>query len=85
MLISAVVAVALGVAPVDQVNPTQVISGDYSSQVGRYSKRIDARGTTYVRGTDRSGSGYEITVDRHGYVEASVGDRVVTFHVQDAS
>ena len=85
MVISAVVAVALGVAPVDQHNPAQIISGDFSNEIGRFSQRTDRRGTTHVRGTDRPGSSYEITLDRHGNVEAEVGDRVVTFHVQDAS
>ena len=74
MLLSAVVAVALGVAPIDQATPAQTVSGDYTSQVGKFSQRVDRRGTTHVRGVDRRGSSYDITLDRHGYVEATVGD-----------
>jgi len=85
MLISTVVAVALGVAPIDQTGPAAVVTGDFSSQVGRFSKTVDRRGTTHVRGIDRRGNSYEIVVDRNGYVEASIGDRVVTFQAQDAS
>ena len=85
MLISTVVAVALGVAPIDQANPAGVVAGDFSSQIGRFSQTVDRRGTTHVRGTDRHGASYEIVVDRHGYVEANIGDRVVTFQAQDAS
>ena len=85
MLISTVVAVALGVAPIDQASPTGVVAGDFSSQIGRFSQTVDRRGTTHVRGTDRHGASYEIVVDRHGYVEANIGDRVVTFQAQDAS
>ena len=85
MLLSAVVAVALGVAPIDQATPAQTVSGDYTSQVGKFSQRVDRRGTTHVSGVDRRGSSYDITLDRHGYVEAIVGDQVVTFQVMDAS
>ncbi len=83
MVISAVVAVALGVAPINPASP--VVTGDYSAQVGAFTQTIDRRGTTYVRGKDRRGCPYDITLDRHGYVEANVGDRVVTFEVRDAS
>jgi len=83
MVISAVVAVALGVAPLNPASP--VVTGDYSGQVGSFTQTIDRRGTTHVRGKDRRGCSYDITLDRHGYVEADVGDRVVTFEVRDAS
>jgi hypothetical protein len=80
MLISTVVAVALGVAPVNPDN--QVIAGDYSSQIGRYSQFVDRRGTTHLRGRDARGVSYDLVMDRNGFVEASVGDRVVSFRVK---
>ena len=79
MLMPTVVAVALGVAPVTQ--DPQPVNGDYSSRIGNYSQSIDRQGTTHVRGRDPRGRAYELTVDRNGNVEASVGERVVNFRV----
>jgi hypothetical protein len=85
MLIPTVVAVALGVAPVNQDVQTQVVSGDYSNRIGRYSQSVDRRGTKHINGRDPSGAPYELVIDRNGNVEASVGDHVVRFHVKDQS
>jgi hypothetical protein len=83
MLISTVIAVALGVAPVS--SDSQIVSGDYSSQIGRYSQSVDRSGTTRLRGYDRNGASYELMIDRRGFVEATVGDRIVTFRVREAA
>jgi len=83
MLMSTIVAVALGVAPVKQ--DPQTIAGDYSSKIGTYSQSIDSRGTAHVSGRDARGQTYQLTVDRNGYVEATVGEHVVNFRVQEAS
>jgi|KBSMisStandDraft_5_1062788.scaffolds.fasta_scaffold1177571_1 hypothetical protein len=83
MLISTVVAVALGVAPIKQDAPTQIVSGDYSGRIGRYSQSVDGGGATHIIGRDRNGAPYELTIDRNGNVEGSVANHVVNFHVQD--
>ena len=74
MLMSTVVAVAIGVAPLKQGSAAETVAGDFSNQIGTFSQRVDRRG-----------SSYEITLDRRGNVEANIGDSVVTFRVQDAS
>jgi len=83
MLMTTIVAVALGVAPVNQ--DPQSVSGDYSNQVGRYSQTVDHRGTTHITGRDRGGASYELVMDKHGNVEATVGERVITFRVKELS
>lgn len=84
MIMATVVAVALGLTPTRDVGATELVTGDYSAQVGHYSQSIDRRGTTYVKGRDRRGVAYDLVMDKLGYVEARVGDRVVTFRVQEA-
>lgn len=83
MLISTVIAVALGVAPI--TSDRQIVSGDYSDKIGRYSQFVDSRGTTHLKGYDRNGHGYELTIDRRGFVEAAVGERTVSFQARDAA
>ena len=86
MLMSTIVAVALGLTPTPQAGASQMVSGDYSAQVGQFSQYVDRRGTTHVRGRDHRGVSYELVMDRHGHVEASVGSSwVVQFQVQEAS
>ncbi len=85
MIIATVVAVALGLAPVNESKPSEIVSGDYSKAIGLYSETVDRRGTSHVRGIDSRGIPYELMVDKRGYVEATVGDRVVSFRVQDAA
>jgi hypothetical protein len=82
MLMSTVVAVALGLAPVSQDGS---VNGDYSAAVGRYSQTIDAQGKTHARGFSRqTGAPYDVAMDKDGNVEAQVGDWIVTFRVRDA-
>lgn len=81
MLMSTVLAVALGVAPVN--HDPQSVAGDYSSQVGAYSQFVDRRGTTHVTGRDRRGRSYELVMDKRGNVEATVGERLITFRVKE--
>jgi hypothetical protein len=83
MLMTTIVAVALGVAPVNQ--DPQSVTGDYSSRVGRYSQVVDRRGTTHVTGRDHLGTPYELVMDKNGNVEATVGERVITFRVKELS
>lgn len=80
MLMSTVVAVALGVA---QVKEDGSVIGDYSAVVGRYSQSIDGAGRTHARGFSRlTGAPYDVAVDKDGNVEAKVGDWTVTFRLK---
>jgi hypothetical protein len=83
MLMETVIAVALGVAPVNEDGAVQAASADYAVKVGQYSQVVDRRGTTHVRGHDVRGQAYDLVMDKNGYVEASIGERVITFRVQD--
>ena len=84
MMMTTVVAVALGLAPVNEGSVAQTVSGDYSAAVGRYTQTVDGRGTNHVRGVDSRGVSYELVLDKRGYVEATVGERTVSFRVQEA-
>jgi len=84
MMMTTVVAVALGLAPLNEYSDSQIVSGDYSAAVGRYSQTVDRRGTNHVRGVDSRGVPYELVLDKRGYVEATVGERTVSFRVQEA-
>jgi hypothetical protein len=83
MLMSTVVAVALGIAPIKEDG---TVTGDYSKIVGRYSTMIDKRGTTHLRGFHPvTGAPYDIAIDEGGQVEGTVGDWVVTFTAREAA
>jgi len=86
MLMTTVVAVALGFAPVKQDGSVAAAPDNYASSVGRYSQIIDPDGTTHLRGFNRiTGAPYDLTVGKDGDVEGNVGTWHVTFHVQDAA
>ena len=84
MVISTIVAVALGLTPLQNDGSAALIRGDYSAKVGQYSQFTDRRGTTYVKGNDRRGVAYTLVMDKHGYVEGQVGESQVSFRVQEA-
>lgn len=85
MITATVIAVALGLTPVDSARPSQVVTGDYDAMVGRYSETVDRRGTIHVHGLHPSNRApYDVTITRGGEVEASVGDAIVSFRVQPA-
>lgn len=84
MMMSTVIAVALGIAPVNQGGSPAPVNGDYSSEVGRFSQVVDRRGMTHLRGFDRrSGAPFDLALDKSGNVEGTVGDWVVNLHVAD--
>lgn len=86
MLMTTVVAVALGFAPVQEDGSVQQASDNYSNMVGRYSQTIERDGKTHLRGFNRlAGTPYELIVDRNGHVEGTVGDWYVTFQLKDAA
>lgn len=84
MMMSTVVAVALGLTPLPSDGSAELIAGDYSTQVGHYSQFTDHRGTTFLKGQNRRGVAYELVIDKHGYVDGEVGERQVSFRVQEA-
>jgi len=89
MIMNAVLAVALGLAPVKSGQEVQVIQynpGDYSGLIGRYNQSTDRGGTTHLSGFDRlTGRPFDIAVAKDGRVEGTVGDTYVTFSVSEAA
>ena len=83
MLMPTIIAVALGIAPVNQ-DGSVATATDYSGQVGQYSQIIDRRGTTHVKGRDSRGRTYELVMNKNGYVDASFGELSIRFRVQHA-
>ena len=78
-----IVAVALGLVPVQADGPVQPVSDSDLRRVGLYHESVDDTGTTHLKGFDiRSNAPYHITVNPFGRVEGSIGDMVVTFRVQ---
>lgn len=85
MLMSTIVAVALGLTPVQANAGPQLIAADFSANVGVYSHYLDRRGTVHLQGRDAHGIRYELVMDKNGRVEANVGEKVITFHVHEAA
>lgn len=87
MIINAVLAVALGLAPVKPGVDAQVIQynpTDYAGLIGRYHQSTDRRGVTHLTGFDRlTGRSFDIAVASNGRVEGTVGDMYVTFNVSE--
>lgn len=88
MFMDAVLAVALGLAPLKAGQEVQVIQykpGDFAGVIGRYFQSTDNRGTTRLRGFDRrTGQPFEIAVAKDGRVEGNVGETYITFQVSEA-
>jgi len=86
MIMSAVLAVALGLAPVKDSGSPQLVrfnEADVASQVGRYRQFTGKDGKTHLRGFDRLGRAYDIAVDANGHVEGEVGEWHVSYDVTD--
>jgi hypothetical protein len=85
MIMGAVVAVALGLAPVKESSEPQVVNFDenIAAQIGRYQQSTGKDGKTHIRGFDRLGHGYDLTIDANGHVQGTAGDMYVTFNVKD--
>ena len=88
MIMNAVLAVALGLAPVkpgQEVQTIQYNPTEYAGLIGRYSQSTDRRGVTHLRGFDRvTGRPFDIAVASNGQVEGTVGETYITFHVSEA-
>ena len=87
MMMTTVLAVALGLAPVKDDGRAQLVRVEPQAEqmIGRYSQTIDARGRTHVHGFDRLGRPYELTLDGHGNVEGTVGPWSIAYHVSEGS
>jgi hypothetical protein len=89
MIMNAVLAVALGLAPVKSGQEVQVIQYNpsaYVGLIGRYNQSTDRGGTTHLNGFDRlTGRPFDITVARNGRVEGTVGEMYVTFNVSEGA
>jgi hypothetical protein len=88
MLISTIVAVAVGITPIKESGSPQLVQVDeakIAEQVGRFTQETRKDGSTRVRGFDRLGRAYELAVDSKGHVQGHVGDWVVTFDVKEAA
>jgi hypothetical protein len=85
MIMGAVVAVALGLTPVKDTSQPQLVKfdQDIAAQVGRYQQSVDKDGKTHIRGFDRLGRGYDLTIDADGHVQGTAGEMYVTFNVKD--
>ena len=85
-MMTTIIAVALGLTPVQRDGIVQPISSQDANMIGSYSETVDDTGTTHLRGVNRStGEIFHITVNPHGRVAGSVGDTIVTFNVRPAS
>jgi hypothetical protein len=89
MIMNAVVAVALGLTPVQAGKPVQSFqynANDYAGLIGTYFQSTDKRGRTHLRGFDRlTGRPFDIDVTKDGRVEGNVGETYVTFTVSEAA
>jgi hypothetical protein len=85
MLISAIVAVALGLTPVKESKSPQLVQVDdkVAAEVGRYTQSVGKDGRTHVYGYDRLGRAYDLAIDGKGHVEGQVGNWYVTFDAAD--
>ena len=66
MMMSAVVAVALGLTPVKDSASPQLVTFDEAQiarQVGRYRQFTGKDGKTHLRGFDRLGRAYDLAID----------------------
>ena len=53
---------------------------------GEVAQIVDRAGTNHVRGFNRlTGAPYELTVDRNGHVQGTVGDWDIAFSVKEAA
>ena len=85
-MMTTIIAVALGLTPVQRDGIVQPISSQDESMIGSFSETVDDTGTTHLRGVNRlTGQPFHITVNPQGRVAGSVGDSIVTFNVRPAS
>ena len=85
-IMTTIVAVALGLAPIGKDGTVQPVSAKDAHEIGRYSETVDDTGTTHLKGINRqTGEVFHLTVNPFGRVEGSVGSWVVTFQVRETA
>ena len=85
MMMDAVLAVALGVVPVETPSPVKVHVSP-TQMVKAYRQRVDRSGKVHLSGVDpRTGVRYYVTVGKAGQVRGWVGQRYVSFRASPAS
>jgi hypothetical protein len=85
-MMTTIIAVALGLTPVERGGTVQPISSQDAYMIGNFSETVDDTGTTHLRGVNRlTGEIFHITVNPQGRVAGSVGSSIVTFNVRPAS
>jgi len=85
MIVSAVLAVALNAVPIKHEPQTVTVSGQEISRLVRDVRRtVDRRGTTHLTGHDKRDRAFDLTIDKAGHVEGSVGIWDVAFQAVDA-
>jgi hypothetical protein len=88
MIIGTVVAVALGLTPVKESKSPQLVQVDeakIAAEIGRYTQSVGKDGKTHIRGFDRLGRAYDLTIDVNGHVQGDAGAWYVSFDVKDAA
>jgi len=88
MMIGTVVAIALGLTPVTESKSPQTVAVDetkIAAKIGHYKQYAGKDGKTYVRGFDRAGRAYDLSIDTNGHVQGRVGNMDITFDVRDAA
>lgn len=88
MIITTLVAVAIGLTPIKESSSPQLVKVDeakIASQLGHYRQYTGKDGRTHISGFDRLGRAYDLAVDSKGHVEGQVGDWVVSFDAADAA
>lgn len=87
MIMNAVLAIALGLTPVQPDKGPQKFSYDdsvYGAKLGSFHQVVDRHGTTHLRGFHRAtGEPFDLAVKADGHVEGTVGDTYIIFNVRD--
>lgn len=86
MLMTTVVAIALGYAPIGKDGSVQPSRDNYATMVGTFTQTVDRDGSTRLRGFSRfTGAPYDLKVRADGKVEGDVGNFYVTFAFKEAA
>ena len=79
-IMNTVVAVALGLVPVNPDGTVQVVGASDTREIGRVSQSRIFDGTTRLKGFTRThGTRFNLDVARDGRVQGTVGDYEISF------
>jgi hypothetical protein len=85
VLAPTIIAVALGLTPVNDGQLVKVDSAALTRQIGRYAEQTDRQGIRHLRGFDQHGRAYTASVAKDGRVECLVGGQLIEFTIVDAN